>query len=445
MLKYFTLATCAVALFTGAPQSVRAQKCGTQLLMNHIEKRVPGAKTIMRQARDEQFLEAKAKSRTTATLSPIPVVFHIVLTQDQVDDLGGITGIDKRVQSQIRVLNEDFNALNKDSIKIPAHFKSLFGNANIQFGVAHRKPDGTSTPGYEIIIINDDGTEEGGSIGSGESFADAKYTNGVPNCWDYEKYFNVWVVNPLIMGMPIPILGVTTPPMAMGMGFPPEELGVVLHYGAFGVRESGVNFFIVDKGRTMTHEAGHFFGLWHTWGDDDGYCPDNGGDDDGIADTPPQADASSGCFTGIEYDACSQSGNGIMYQNYMDYSDDDCQHMFTKEQAQVMYSSVDGGELFTLTQHPEILQWPTGIAGVTQKAALMVYPNPATNMLYISSENDDTIESIRLLDMTGKTVMHNMVGSKTKHKIDIAHLPAGVYTLQCATNNGIAIEKIIVR
>ena len=88
MLKYFTLATCAVALFTGAPQSVRAQKCGTQLLMNHIEKRVPGAKTIMRQARDEQFLEACVKNQTPVVkkLNERVPVFVIYNTADIVND-----------------------------------------------------------------------------------------------------------------------------------------------------------------------------------------------------------------------------------------------------------------------------------------------------------------------------------------------------------------------
>jgi hypothetical protein len=41
-----------------------------------------------------------------------------------------------------------------------------------------------------------------------------------------------------------------------------------------------------DKGRTCTHEVGHYLGLRHIWGDGD--CTV----DDGIADTPDADDSS---------------------------------------------------------------------------------------------------------------------------------------------------------
>jgi hypothetical protein len=78
-----------------------------------------------------------------------------------------------------------------------------------------------------------------------------------------------------------------------------------------------------DLGRTLTHELGHFFEIWHTWGDDGGQCPATGGVDDGIADTPPEANNSAGAPTGKQYDACSgTTTDGVMYMNFMDYTDD---------------------------------------------------------------------------------------------------------------------------
>jgi hypothetical protein len=80
-----------------------------------------------------------------------------------------------------------------------------------------------------------------------------------------------------------------------------------------------------NDGRTLTHEAGHFFFLYHIWGDDDGACSGS----DGVSDTPNQSDASAGCHSGVLTDACSSTAPGIMYQNYMDYSSDGCMAMFT--------------------------------------------------------------------------------------------------------------------
>jgi hypothetical protein len=78
----------------------------------------------------------------------------------------------------------------------------------------------------------------------------------------------------------------------------------------------------------LSHEIGHCFALYHIWGDDGGACSG----DDQVADTPNQADATSGCFSFPHTDACTPSGNGIMYMNYMDYSDDQCYNMFTNGQ-----------------------------------------------------------------------------------------------------------------
>ncbi len=92
-----------------------------------------------------------------------------------------------------------------------------------------------------------------------------------------------------------------------------------------------------NDGRTLTHEAGHFFFLFHIWGDDDGAC--NGSD--GVSDTPNQSDASSGCHSGVLTDACSTTAPGIMYQNYMDYSSDGCMSMFTLLQVDAHGSSTE--------------------------------------------------------------------------------------------------------
>ena len=73
---------------------------------------------------------------------------------------------------------------------------------------------------------------------------------------------------------------------------------------------------------------GHYFNLYHIWGDDNGSCSGT----DFVDDTPNQTNSTTGCLTGVKTDNCTPSGNGIMYQNYMDYSYDACMVMFTNNQ-----------------------------------------------------------------------------------------------------------------
>src|ERR1044071_8089880 len=139
--------------------SVNAQKCAHVDLLN-----TKLSNDIAFQARYEQFnndvaaqvtrLEQTAEKtpqKTTATVT-IPVVFHVVLTQYEINQVGGTEGIYKRAVLQLDALNRDFNGLNPDSTKMHTAFKSRFGKANMYFSFPHRRPNGSSTLGVEIKV-----------------------------------------------------------------------------------------------------------------------------------------------------------------------------------------------------------------------------------------------------------------------------------------------------
>lgn len=231
----------------------------------------------------------------------IPVVFHVVHANQS-----AIT--DAQIQAQLDTLNKAFSGTNGDTTRIPSYFKSLFGRSGIRFCLAQRTPLGETTNGINRVTtsrtsfnVNDDGVKHS-SAGGVES-------------WDPSRYLNVWICT-----ISNNILGYAT--------FPADEndaeQGVVIDYRSL----PGGLFSNYNGGKSLAHEVGHYFNLYHIWGDDDGVCSGT----DFVDDTPNQTTSSSGCLTGIKTDDCTSSGNGIMYQNYMDYSYDACMVMFTNQQ-----------------------------------------------------------------------------------------------------------------
>ena len=89
-----------------------------------------------------------------------------------------------------------------------------------------------------------------------------------------------------------------------------------------------------NLGETATHEAGHWFGLYHVF---QGGCNEQQGGDM-VADTPAQSIATNGCPEG--QDSCAGPGLDSIH-NYMDYSYDSCYNQFTPNQTTRM------NEMFT--------------------------------------------------------------------------------------------------
>jgi hypothetical protein len=243
----------------------------------------------------------------------LPIVVH-VLYNNSLSDPTNIS--DAQIFSQIDIVNNDYRKLNGDWTKTPAVWQGLVADCDIKFCLASKDPNGNYTSG--IIRKKTDST----------NFAlkpSPKYNNsGGDDPWPTEKYINVWIVPNLNNGT-VNLLGYASFPWQNAGG----EDGVVVRNNALG--NIGTAATPYNRGRTLTHELGHFLGLKHIWGDDD-VATDRCSGTDEIDDTPNQKLPTYGCSSFPLADSCNTNSPGIMFMNYMDYTNDTCMYMFTNDQ-----------------------------------------------------------------------------------------------------------------
>ncbi len=451
MKQLFSMFTAAVLLSTSAGAQ-EMKPCGLDELRNKLIQDNPTIAHEMQQYEEHVAMleEYGSMGKSTAVEDTIPVVFHIVLNSFQINLLGGVQGIMDRCSTQIAALNRDYNAANADSTAIPAAFKPLYGNAKIHFGLAHTNPQGGSSPGYTIDTTTLAGYDPSaqGSVGSGYICSDAKYSSaGGADGWNGHKYLNVWVLNTAPQGTQGGFTaGIALHP-SMTNSFPLNEWGVVIHYGAFGARQYINQYFTnsLDKGRVLVHEVGHYLGLWHTWGNDQGGCSS----DDGIADTPPQDYMTqSSCPAFPLTDMCSPNSPGVMYMNYMDYSSEGCKTMFSKGQV-ARFNLVTTNNYPQLVANPQLTRYPvsTAVGNIANnEAAFTVSPNPAKNTANISvGSGAKDLKKIIITNGVGQVMsMINAEASQSTYTVDLQSYAAGMYYIQCQYTNAVETQKLVV-
>ncbi|MEZ4910046.1 MAG: M43 family zinc metalloprotease [Saprospiraceae bacterium] len=253
------------------------------------------------------------------TIITIPTVFHVVYRTSS-ENIS-----DAQIMSQLDVLNQDYSATNTDISNVPSTFSGLVANAEVQFCLATQDPNGAATTG----ITRKSTTKT--SWGTNDSVK--KSSQGGVNPWDASNYLNIWVCN--IGGG---ILGYAQFP-----GGSAATDGVVLDYRYTGTTGTATAPF--DKGRTATHEVGHWLNLRHIWGD--ATCGS-----DLVSDTPTHNTSNYGCPSHPHYSTCS--GSPIeMTMNYMDYTDDACMYMLSLGQKTRLRAVLEtGGARASLQSSP---------------------------------------------------------------------------------------------
>lgn len=238
------------------------------------------------------------------TLRSIQTVVHVI-------HRGGAENItDAQVKSQIDVLNRDFRKKNPDVSKVPAPFKAVVADTMVEFKLATKAPDGSPTTGITRTHTTV------ASFGADDAMKFA--AQGGHDAWDTARYLNIWVC-PELMDAGRALLGYAQFP-----GGPAATDGVAIIHNAFGT--TGTAAVPFNLGRTATHEVGHYFDLFHIWGDSPDCLTD-----DKVADTPMQKTENFGKPV-FPHLSCPHNPNGDMFMNYMDYVDDDAMFMFTAGQ-----------------------------------------------------------------------------------------------------------------
>ncbi|MBK8698803.1 MAG: hypothetical protein IPN29_04395 [Saprospiraceae bacterium] len=228
----------------------------------------------------------------------IPLVFHVVYLDGDIEGAPGSTNISlTQITECLAKLNSDFNS-------------SIF---NVEFCLALRDPENNITNGVERV---------NGSVVSGyNNFGFIPYSNETEikqlgQKWSNLDYVNVWVVSKI-----------TSSENQVGIAYFPKTTsdnldGIVIDYN-----------YVEGLSSVLTHEMGHFFGLYHTFeGGSETECPEdiecdmieendeteiccrNQGDH--VCDTPPHK-KEFGCPTGNNI--CTNDNYTEITNNIMSY------------------------------------------------------------------------------------------------------------------------------
>ena len=423
-------------LFQFAKAQTTYSKCATQNAMQALEQANPGF-INSNNSLFNSFYQSSQTRAISDTFLYVRVVVHVVY------NAAAENIADSVVHNQIDILNADYGRLNADSINMRAEFAPITGlDSRIRFVLADTDPQGNPTNG---ITRTSTTKTSFFSFAGGGLAEDVKSTaNGGIDPWDQTRYLNIWVCN-----MAIPFLG----PAVLGYASPPSGLpnwdagstagisdGVVIQFQVFGSNNptplpTGATPYVV-KGRTPVHEVGHYLGLRHIWGDATN-CAGN----DGILDTPRATDASQQDCDAVK-NTCVDTIVGLdlhdMIENFMDYSAEDCQNSFTRDQANFMRWVI-------LTKRDNVFT-PSfvGLPKKSEKAIHTLLPNPANNIVQLQLNPAAFPATVSMFNTAGKLVYSQTYTNQMSISIACENFIPGIYIIAVQSKLGVDKEKLVI-
>lgn len=294
----------------------------------------------------------------------IPVVFHLV--GSNASSLS-----DAQVTAQLNLLNSAF------SNSLGSTYTSA-DDAQVKFCLAQTLPNGQAWSNVSSINAN---LYTGSTVGitrcttsvastlsynhnmePSTTYGQQALKNMAYSAFDPTKYLNIWIVERVSLSASPYVNSVsgyaTFPNLVTNFD------GIVMRLDAFGIN-TAFTHTNTSQGGILTHEAGHYLGLFHTFqggcaGTTTATCNSAG---DECCDTPPVASPNQNTcsfFTSTPPNSCSESPDlPDMFENHMDYQYDgsgNCRNTFTNDQADRIHAAIQlyrsnlvsyGNHLFT--------------------------------------------------------------------------------------------------
>lgn len=422
-------------------------------------------------AQVEEFKKGIASGKIMLTNYTIPVVVHIVHGGQAEGTYPNLS--QTQINSQITVLNQDYSgtgyatntypdsaykhwakAQNLPAGNLDANGRVAIANTGIQFCAATQDPSGNvlAEPGIDRVNYVTQGWSDPASFSSISAFQNFINDTVKPaTIWDATQYLNMWVTdeypgpNPGLLGYATFPAGTTLIGIPGGTGTATTD-GFWAYAQAFGSKNiypSGTYLSPYDMGRTCSHELGHYLGLRHTWGD--GNCAT-----DYCNDTPTETAANFNCPSSYPFNSgtCSSPSNspdGEMTMNFMDYSNDNCMYMFTVDQTARIQTAMQTGTFRTQLSTSASTICVLGVNDIITSQAISVYPNPSKGNIEVKSDKLE-ISAIEIYNVLGEKI-YKTPSLKGVKQINIS-LPSGlgqgIYLLKAQTPNGMIMKKIIL-
>ena len=355
-------------------------------------------------------------------------IYEVTVMIHRLESVSG-TGVfpDSLVRTQIDVLNEDFRA-------IPGTPGEPGTDARIQFKLATTDPDGNPHPGFTRTVnefwFNDLPDPLNGN-----------YWDAL--AWDPHRYLNIYTMSPVAPGGVV--LGYV--PYFPQEGAGNIDDGVRCLWSSFGRTSGNPPYHL---GRTVTHEVGHYFGLYHVFQDGcgDPTVPGCYSTGDIVCDTEPDAESHGGCPANS-----ASCGLPDPVRNYLEYTDDACMTNFTPEQARRMRCS-------TVHYRPDVYE-EIAVTAVNEghpaaRPGMLTQnvPNPfgASTEFGFELPNAERA-TVAVIDVAGRTVKLLASGelSAGAHRLewngtDVAGKPvaAGVYFYRLSTAMGAETRRMVM-
>ncbi|MVM33381.1 hypothetical protein GO755_25295 [Spirosoma sp. HMF4905] len=328
-MKYSLLILIPLLLISwialGQIDSSKASVCGFGLLWQQQRARDPLFVQRLNQSEatfQQQIARQRGARVAQETVYTLPVVVHVIHNGESIGSANNPS--DASIQAMIGVLNAGFRKSFPQSGGV---------DIGIQFQLAMRSPQCGSTSGINRVngssVTNY--TSGGIAIGTYGGSADEVAVKSLSR-WPNTDYINIWIVNKI-----------NGDANAGGFAFFPEynsalNDGIVVCAGT-----------VTSTNKTIVHEMGHVFNLYHTFHDYDNgnetTCPPSTScttTGDRVCDTEPVLNSTCGVTsntcTGAAFQIADASMNYTVLNNYMGYTS--CQWMFTQGQKDRMRTAL---------------------------------------------------------------------------------------------------------